>query len=37
VDILNAHINDSVKADLDKLTEKEEADIARTLAVYKST
>jgi len=37
VTILNAHIEDSIKQDLDKLTEKQNLDIERTMSILRSS
>ena len=37
VNILNSHINDSVKTDLDKLVEKQALDTDRTLSIYRNS
>ena len=37
VNILNSHINDSVKTDLDKLVERQALDTDRTLSIYRNS
>ena len=37
VNILNSHINDSVKKDLDKLVERQALDVDRTLSIYRNS
>ena len=37
VNILNAHINDSVKQDLDKLVDRQAQDVERVLSIYRNS